>query len=87
MVLKVSFFQTIILKGRLVFPAEISRLRSNDIWSYVQRSEQRKSRPPGMGRKEYRWRVAEDQVARYNEERKNFFTPSDFVCVDESTSK
>ena len=65
----------------------MSRDRYEDILRYLLWSFQPDERPDGMSSETYRWMLVQDFVDRYNDHRKNHFTPSFLICVDESMSR
>ena len=57
------------------------------LWRYVRFRDQPDVRPSDMSSEQYRWRLVDDFVARFNAHRVSNFSPSDRICVDESISK
>lgn len=65
----------------------MSRDRFDNLWRYMRWSYQPDTRPPGMSREVYSWRLVDDHVFRYNKETKDYSSPSERICVDESMSR
>ncbi len=65
----------------------MSRNRFDQIWSNLRFSSQPREKPDYMSSEQYRWRLVDDFVTRFNLYRANNFSPSDLICVDESISR
>jgi hypothetical protein len=52
------------------------------VWSF-----QPTARPEGMSSEEHRWMLVADFVNNLNDHKRNYFTPSTLICVDESMSR
>ena len=63
------------------------RMRFEDLWKCIRWSDQPSERPEGMTSEQYRWRLVDDFVAKFNKHRRAAsFPPSELICVDESIS-
>jgi len=62
--------------------ARYDSLLQNMVWSF-----QPKVREEGMSSETHRWMLVGDFVDRINNHRKNFYSPSSVICVDESISR
>eukprot|EP00171_Calliarthron_tuberculosum_P006804 IDg6804t1 len=67
--------------------AGMSRDRFDMLWRCIRFSDQPDARPSSMSSEQYRWRLVDDFVERFNAHRVSNFSPSDRICVDESMSK
>jgi heat shock protein HspQ len=64
-----------------------SRKRFNDIWSNIRFSNQPDEKPDTMTSEQYRWLLVDGFVSAFNKYRREKFSPSDYICVDESISR
>jgi hypothetical protein len=58
--------------------------RFDDLWKCIRWSNQPPVRQDGMSSEQYRWRLVDDFVNKFNEHRTKGFQPSELICVDES---
>jgi len=65
----------------------MTRPRFDELFQYMEWSEQPEERPEGMSRGQYRWMKVDDFVSRFNNHRVTHFEPSHLICVDESISR
>jgi Transposase IS4 len=65
----------------------MSKHRFEELFSHTRWSHQPEDRGIDCTSEEYRWMLVDDFVANFNEHRKNFFNPSELICVDESMSR
>ena len=65
----------------------MARDRFDILWRYVRFSDQPDMRPSDISSDQYRWRLVDDFVARFNAHRVSNFSLSGRICVDESMSK
>ena len=65
----------------------MARRRFDDLWKCIRWSNQPSERPDGMTSEQYRWRLVDDFVDKFNEHRAAAFQPSELLCVDESISR
>ena len=63
------------------------RMRFDDLWKCIRWSDQPSERPDSMSSEQYRWKLVDDFVDKFNEHRAATFQPSDTICVDESISR
>jgi len=63
------------------------RQRFEDLFQYMEWSEQPDERPEGMPADQYRWMLVDDFVSRFNTHRVTHFSPLHLICVDESISR
>ena len=54
---------------------------------YNVRNPRQCPRPEGMTSEQHRWRLIDDFVDHFNEHRAQFFSPSTYICSDESLSR
>ena len=64
----------------------MSRSRFDSIFRFVRFSEQPEQRGE-LSSEQYRWRLVEGFVTRFNEHRESYVIPSELLCVDESISR
>ena len=57
------------------------------LWSCARFSNQPDERPDGKSSEEYCRMLLEDLINFINDEREHFFSPSSWICVDESISR
>jgi Transposase IS4 len=65
----------------------ISRERFDSIFRNLIWSDQPDKKPEDMTSEQYRWKLVDDFVSRFNEHRAQSFRPSEFICVDEGMSR
>ena len=65
----------------------MSRHRYDDLLRYMVWSLQPEERPAHMSHQTYRWMLVQNFVDLFNDHRKNFYSPSSLICVDESMSR
>ena len=65
----------------------MSGQRYEDLDKYIVWSLQPETRPDSMSSEAWRWMLVQDQVANFNEHRKEYYKPSHQICVDESISR
>lgn len=65
----------------------MSRNRFEEIWSCLTFSKVPDERPAGMSSAAYRWKHVDDFVDDFNRHRRNNFSPSEVICIDESMSR
>ena len=65
----------------------MSRDRYDDIWACCQWSFQPAVRPDDMSSEEHRWMLVQDFVDNFNVHRKQYYSCSCLICVDESISR
>ena len=63
------------------------RNRFDELWSYLRWSYQPVERPANKSHAEYRWMLIDDMVEIFNKHREENFSPSEWICVDESMSR
>ena len=57
------------------------------LWWHVQWIHQTYVRDEGMSHEDHRWKLVEDFATKFNKYCTQLFSPSDFICADESISR
>ena len=65
----------------------MSRDRFDNLFTNLRCSQSPAVRPEGMSSEQHRWRLIDDFVEFFNEHRAQFFSPSTYICSDESLSR
>ena len=65
----------------------MGRRRFDDLFQCLCFSEQTEPCSDGMSHEQSRWKLVDDFVDAFNLHRKEFFTPYDLICADESISR
>ena len=65
----------------------MSRHRFDVLFRCLTFSNQPSERPPSLSHEQWRWKLVDDFVEAFNLHRKENFTPSHMICVDESISR
>ena len=63
------------------------RMRFDYLFRCMRFSDQPQVRPVGMSNETHRWKLCDDFVCAFNLHRQETFSPSNFICVDESMSR
>ena len=65
----------------------MARKRFDLLWRWMVWSDQPEIRPEKMKHSQYRWKLVDGFVKRFNDYRAQSFIPSEMICVDESISR
>jgi Transposase IS4 len=65
----------------------MSRNRYDAILKHLVWSLQPAEKAPNQSSEDYRWMLVSEHVDALNEHKRNYFTPSEIICVDESMSR
>ena len=65
----------------------MARKRFDLLWRWMVWSDQPEIRPETMKHSQYRWKLVDGFVKRFNDYRAQSFIPSEMICVDESISR
>ena len=65
----------------------MARKRFDLLWQWMVWSDQPEIRPETMKHSQYRWKLVDGFVKRFNDYRAQSFIPSEMICVDESISR
>ncbi len=64
----------------------MSKHQFDDLFRAMRWSKQPSKRTENKSTEQHRWHLVDDLVANFNNQRANFFSLSDMICVDESLS-
>jgi hypothetical protein len=65
----------------------MSKHRFDNLFCAIRWSKQPSERAENECTEQHRWKLVDDFIANFNDNRANYFTPSDTICVDESMSR
>ena len=65
----------------------MARKRFDLLWQWMVWSDQPEIRPETMKHSQYRWKLVDGFVKRFNDYRAQSFILSEMICVDESISR
>ena len=66
---------------------EMVQTRFDFLFRCICFSDQPDDQPPGMSNESHRWKLCNDFVAAFYLHQQEMFSPSNFICVDESISR